>query len=817
MELLGKYNSTISSYLYNSLLQLFTSNVTKDGDNGGVLNISDSNILALVNQADTTSSIPLPSFNSRSNEEQINYPIDLLEAKYTAIQSELNSFTTNSEILIARLQNEAALLDKLIYQAKLSYWISTLYPVLNAEVYSWDYNQGLGLLSLDVGLEDPVGLGTYAQNTNIQKVLDVTNGYREGLVANETEITVPCTNLIWTPETTGQVATIDGKNIGQINVLETVPQVVYNTSPNHQVTLPEGGSIDGIFSISGNTSLGPITTYIRTGFYPRESEQQVIASNAIANTAFTTGWTNSGWTISAGRATSGAGSITSPFLVDSAGVTFVGQAGQTVYVQVTLDGNTGAAQIHPKLLLYDDTGALTSTIALSIPSPTGVGNPYNWFFIMQLPTSASGMNLKLQFVTTDNNWTLTAPLAYVPINLSGYQVYPNTVSVFTRESTGRIGVVFSRYTGYIVNGSEVTFVGLTNGQALTVRYTELYPYYQCSVNNANWSPIVMLDPLRPYEDKVPITHLVKITGPFSALNTLLAGGLTPLQAITSVGLSNFLFPITDERGYPTGLSIAMVGIPSYAYLFQVSVTANQTWGETATLEVDLATTGYINGITINPFVKFPMNLVQVRLEGFSPAVTNTVWSSPSSFELDAQLTIAFPTQLVKKAYLTFTQQGYTPVDNQIGGVAFIRNQTLQQIQNVLPVNAQRTFPVTYDNQSGFEYSIGIEDVAGVNNTAEPTSVTVSGPFLFNGCPEIISYNSVTSGTLGQYLCYIAYNIDGTEVESNTLGFAITDGVTQVMPFTTDRSLITSVNFYFKYVLSSADASVTRFCLQVTKR
>lgn len=40
----------------------------------------------------------------------------------------------------------------------------------------------------------------------------------------------------------------------------------------------------------------------------------------------------------------------------------------------------------------------------------------------------------------------------------------------------------------------------TANKTLTIVFTELYPAYQCSTNQQDWSPLVMLDTDRPYVD-----------------------------------------------------------------------------------------------------------------------------------------------------------------------------------------------------------------------------------------------------------------------------------------------------------------------------
>lgn len=788
MELLGKYDSTISTYLYNQLLTLFLNNVTEDGDNGGLANVSTSNIVALVNQANTISDLPLPAAGERTNEEQINYPIDLLTAYYNGIQDELNAFTSTSELLLAKLQAESKLLDKLVFQAQLMYWISTFPQVLNATSYSWNFNQSQGLLSNDMPLTDPTTGAVYPQNTSVVQSYDINNGLIQGLIQTPTTIVVESVNLNWTYDSDGVVQTIDGTNSAQLSILEPEPLVTYTPNPSIGVILPTGGSVSGVFSISGDTSLGPVGTYIKTGFNPRQNNDIVTPFNSLPNAEFTTGWTLGAWSQASGLATSGSGTMTSPICTDSSGNPFMVSGAQTIYVEAQVMGNIGAQPLNINIQGLNSEGQVVATVVLPPPTPNGI--MYLWSNYIAMPTSVTITNINIVYVATDSNWFVTTPRVHVPVTIGLYEVQPDNVVVYTTTSAGRASFVYDSNSSYVVSeNNQITFFGIPDGSSVTLLWTELFPYYQCSVNNATWSPVVMLDPSRPYVDGVTtISYLVKPNGN--------------------------LFPITDANGNPNGLWIEMVGVPIYQYLFQVSAVPNPGWGELATLEVDMASTGYLNGINISPFVNFPMKLTRIDIEGLNPSSTATVFVG--SVEISSETLITFPSQVVSKFYLTFLQEGYSPNDYQVVDSSFIRRQVMQQIQSILPINAQQPPPVAYQEETGYSYELGVQNVYGVSNTYATTSVTVSGPFTVSGSPEVVVYNSQTTGTVNEYLLYKAFDAYGNVLASNTTGIQVSNGVSIVVPYTTGtvRANIASVNFYFKHVLKSINACVTCFNLQV---
>lgn len=790
MQLLGKYNSNISSYLYSRLLSLLQSSISAGG-NGGVENVSQSDLAAIATQASAISSAPLPLAGQRTNDEQFNYPLNVLTAKYGSIQDELNQFIANSALLLSKLNLETELLDKLIAQAELIFWESQLLTSYGSTVISWDYNQGIGNLSTDFPVTDPVTGAIYTQNTNSKTIFNVTGGLKSGLLPPYTETIVEPTNITWSFDTTGQTQTIYSDSSAQLSILEDAIEINYSPNPNISVTLPIGGSIQNIFSISGDTSKGPINTYVRTGFYPRSATVQVVPNNAVDITFESWNYSVGGTSEPiSGHITDGVlnanGTITCPNFKDGLGKDFLVSGNQTIYIETTLQGTLLGAPMNVFLDCLDSTGGIITS--LTLPQPTANNSSYTWFQKISVPTNSSIKTARLRYETTDTSWLLANPRVHLPILLSNYEVVPDSVICYTINAAGDPSLVFDADSQFNVDeNSFLTFFNMPDAQQVTLTFDEQFPYYQCSLNQTNWSPMIMLDESNPYPDDLPITHIVNI--------------------------KNGQFPITNEEGSPTGLTMAMVGNPLFPYEFVVGVTASSSWGKTAVLEIDLSATKYVSQINIKPFSNFLPKLTQVALEGFGSNSQVVVFSG--SQEISTETRIEFTRQVVGRIFLTFIQEGYTAKDHQIVDSNYVRRTVLEQVQNVVPTAAQRNIIANYKVQTGYQYDFGLSDIYAVDTTAG-TGVTISGSYRFIGKPTVLSFARVSGGSVSSFVYYKVINNDGTVGLLSTTPIHVTNNSAFVIPYTgaTAPNNIAYVDFSIKHVLHSVDAYLTRFSMQV---
>jgi hypothetical protein len=106
----------------------------------------------------------------------------------------------------------------------------------------------------------------------------------------------------------------------------------------------------------------------------------------------------------------------------------------------------------------------------------------------------------------------------------------------------------------------VTPLDIPAGTALTIYFKEYWPAYQCSVDQTNWSPVLMLDPARVYPDD--------------------ATQFLPVQ------LQAGRFPVTDEAGVPTGIYFRLLQTITVPYSLLVTTPAGAAFGPVAVLEMD---------------------------------------------------------------------------------------------------------------------------------------------------------------------------------------------------------------------------------------
>ena len=109
-----------------------------------------------------------------------------------------------------------------------------------------------------------------------------------------------------------------------------------------------------------------------------------------------------------------------------------------------------------------------------------------------------------------------------------------------------------RSTDYTVDqfGNFTPITLAAGGTTVDIFFEEEFPAYQCSIDQINWSPLLMLDTARPYPDN--------------------ATSFPPIAWSTnSQGLP--ALPITDEIGTPTGLYIEIgPAVPTQTYLLEAS-------------------------------------------------------------------------------------------------------------------------------------------------------------------------------------------------------------------------------------------------------
>jgi len=488
-------------------------------------------------------------------------------------------------------------------------------------------------------------------------------------------------------------------------------------------------------------------------------------------------------------------------------------------------------------------------------SPTPSVTPASSPFIIAGTSSLGSLPVYVQtsFVGRQRHTTAVATNG-TTISLSPYTVDTDEVYVFVGYGTTKQQLLSSA-TDYTVDqfGNFTPITLAAAGTTVDIFFEEEFPAYQCSIDQINWSPLLMMDTARPYPDN--------------------ATSFPPVAWSTnSQGLP--ALSITDELGTPTGLYIEIgPAVPTQTYLLEASSQASpNTVGATASLEIDFAQLSYLTVVQVTPFTTFPMVLTKVEIQGITTNTRQTVWagslpiSQPTAIRLDQQLGT---NPLVSKVFLTFYQPNYSLKQQTVTPPDALRLDVMSQLQAVLPFNVRNVVPPPAVVYTGAQYEFGLANVSGECWATVP-GVFVSGPNRFEGCPSVVRFDADYSNTQGDpainvtpivgathgvlglntvraesaggrsisslhglpivitpslpvdfYICFQAFSAEGTLVAQNLSGYHITSAIGACFPFkyvalptTLVPSQIDHVDFYIKIVHRTLTTVVQRYMLQV---
>lgn len=854
MQLLGPYNSQLQAFLYQQLLDLYQQAIAT-GQYPGTTVFNETVIKGLIQQSSDFSQLPRSSAGQTATDDSVNYPLSLLRARYNALVAEVSSFNDKTEELISVIEKDTNLLDILIAGSELQSWISRQPLLDGAQRFSWDYGMGNGISTDQILQIDPANGVTYPSECPTNTYLDVIEGTVDsGLVAPFTEKLISPQTMIWSwsQMTAGeQSEALYGNDWAELDLLEDRPIINFLPAPSVNVMLPAGSTLNNVFSIGGTTTSGVVPIYVRTSFVPRRNSAGLTPQNACQNPGFEGGSTDwgfgSGWSVSSDdNAHSGTYYAAKAALIpwDSTTAYNVGDTASYLgFDYVCLLGNTGNFPNTPQSIFWQIGGILQSSVfplsslnnvyvecwlksleadgivnislvcldtngniltpTIAMPGVSSAVDYFKMFNVLQaLPTGVSAGMLQISvFGQTEGVWAIDDIRVHLPQQLSPYAVDQDNIAAYIPlPNTQLPKVMYFVDRDFVIDDiSNVTFMDLVDNVPLIVRFTEHYPGYQCSVNETVWSPIIMLDPARPYPDNETIFNPIQLT-------------VDPEDNLT-------IFPITDEIGVPTGLTLEMVGQPIFAYYFEVTTPALPQCGATATLQINLNNPTYTNGLILSPFSTYPVRLTKIEIQSFEEDTSQTI-GAPNAL-IDRPMVLTFPTTLLHTAFLTFYQESYDLSEYRVQPPDYIRRNALFAIQSILPFNVQReqrAVPVYY---RGAEYTFGVESVAGVAWSPVLPGIFIAGAQHFDGCPDIFRYDadfidpSSASSNFETYLCWIAYDSSNVIIDQELMGVEIFPGTCKVWPFSSvSASSIDHVDIFLKFVIRSSEVVLQRYLLQV---
>lgn len=761
MKILGKYQSNLNSFhyreLYDRLKQLL-----KDGEYAGGKAFDLAAAQALQQQGQDFTSLPTISAGSRTTDESINHPLTLLQARFKALLSESESFDDRAAMLLSVLEKDTDLIEQILANSPLESWADGLPRVEGALRFLWDFAGGFGAVTGEVAPTDPVTGIEYT--TRPERLSVVEDGeLRAGLVPPIAPLKVPVKYLHWEYQTEGTPEELYGQDWTKLTLLEAKPRLDFVETPHVHVLTPANGN-PACFEVAGAVSRSNLPVYLRTLFHPRRNELATQVTNVAP-----------GW-----------------------GTKFVVKPGTKLWVEGSYscdNGAGGSAQVLVSFFDRANNPILINGVAVKAGSPAvapslqGVTEKISW--LVEVPAVDGLEQASAAFVVnggTAGLWHASVLRAHAPMDISEYAVQPDEVRVFAGNEA------FMPQDDFTVNDDGLlTFFDIPDGLSVTVRYTEYYPAYQCSVNGAKWSDVIMLDPLRPYPDEATSFPPLKIEGQ--------------------------LFPVVDETNHPLDMQFGLRAgaVMPTDFLIRLETPSAGTYGAIATLEVELERPAFLDGLEISPFVNFPMTLVRLETQGFTTKTRATQFAG--SQLIDRKATLRFERTLCRRLFLTFAQENYTWKSHTVDAPDKLRRELLARIQSVLPFAAQRASVSAPRVFSGAQYEFGMEAIQGVALNFQLPGVLVSGGFKIQGLPDLIKLDADTHGDVDFFVCFTAYDGNGQVIDQNHVGVPIPAAGAIPFPFSeslADRGAVGSAEIFLKIVMRSEDAVVERFLLQVAK-
>ena len=123
MDLLGTWPSKLATFHYEELLQLLKQAVSQ-GDYGAGQLFDQQAASDLITQAQDFSSLPVISAGDRAIADSLNYPLQLLQARYAAISKESQDFLTQMNSLLSVVEADSDLVEYLLIAAGLEQWVN---------------------------------------------------------------------------------------------------------------------------------------------------------------------------------------------------------------------------------------------------------------------------------------------------------------------------------------------------------------------------------------------------------------------------------------------------------------------------------------------------------------------------------------------------------------------------------------------------------------------------------------------------------------------------------------------------------------------
>jgi hypothetical protein len=300
MQILGNYQSTLTSFQYQQLVALLQQAV-QVGEYSAGQTFDQTSLDTLQQQAQDFTNLPQPLAGMRTTDDMFDNPLQLLNARFQALAAESSAFNTQLNTLLAVLEKDTTLIDQLIFAAGLQSWAAAQPQIAGSTNIMWDFGVGYGPVGDPTNASlwtDPQNGVSYVSRPPLTTYLQ--DQLYTGLACTSNVSTVTAKNMTWDYSAgQAQVEELSGTDWTQLTLLDPSVLINYAAPP---VVQPASSP----FVITGISNLGNLPIYIRTSFTPRHSQvtltvtngQSISLSNYVVQTDFvfviagTTAYTN---------------------------------------------------------------------------------------------------------------------------------------------------------------------------------------------------------------------------------------------------------------------------------------------------------------------------------------------------------------------------------------------------------------------------------------------------------------------------------------------------------------------------------------------
>ncbi len=137
------YSSQLNTLQFDALVKMLEASIAQ-GDYGAGKQFDVSAAAALRKQGENFTNLPKATAGECALAESLNYPLDLLTARYQAMKGEASHFKAKMASLLSLLGKEQSLIDFLLAASDLEHWTLKQPRLSGADRFGWNFAAGRG-------------------------------------------------------------------------------------------------------------------------------------------------------------------------------------------------------------------------------------------------------------------------------------------------------------------------------------------------------------------------------------------------------------------------------------------------------------------------------------------------------------------------------------------------------------------------------------------------------------------------------------------------------------------------------------------------